>query len=74
MPESSEESFLTAASHAAPAASLVSDLDYASLEDESDEENRDEALQQQVRVVVVTACILMCFETSVGDGSRSRGA
>ncbi|KAL3150491.1 hypothetical protein ABBQ32_000312 [Trebouxia sp. C0010 RCD-2024] len=45
--ESSEESFVTAASHAAPAASVVTDLDYASLEDESDDENRNEALQQQ---------------------------
>lgn len=48
MPESSEESFVTAASYAAPAASVVTDLDYASLEDESDDENRNEALQQQV--------------------------
>ena len=52
MPESSDASFVTAASHVAPTASVASDLEYDSLEDESDDENKNEALQQQVRVVV----------------------
>lgn len=46
--EGSEASFVTAASHAVPAGSVVSDLEYASLDDEADDEVQNEALYNQV--------------------------
>lgn len=48
--EGSEASFVTAASHAAPARSVVSDLEYASMEDETEEDFRNEAAYGQVRL------------------------
>lgn len=48
--EGSEASFVTAASQAVPAGSVVSDLDYASLDDEADDEVQHEALYNQVRL------------------------
>lgn len=48
--EGSEASFVTAASHAVPAGSVVSDLEYASLDDEADDEPEHEALYNQVRL------------------------
>ena len=47
--EGSEASFVTAASHAAPAGSVVSDLEYASLDDEAEEDFHDETVHGQVR-------------------------
>ena len=48
--EGSEASFVTATSHAAPAGSVVSDLEYASLIDEAEDELQNEAVYGQVRL------------------------
>ena len=46
--EGSEASFATAVSHAAPAGSVVSDLEYASLDDEVGDDLQNEAVYGQV--------------------------
>lgn len=48
--DGSEASFVTAASGAVPAGSVVSDVEYASLDDEADDELQNEALYNQVRL------------------------
>ena len=59
--EGSEASFVTAASHAAPAGSVVSELDYASLDDEAEEDFHYETVHGQVSLHDwLCICCLVC--------------
>lgn len=60
MTEGSEASFVTAASHAAPARSVVSDLEYASLDDEAEEDFQNEAAYGQVRLELLAMLFHVC--------------
>ena len=59
VPESSEVSFVTAVSYAGPAASVVSELDYAGWDEEA--EHQDDAQRHQVRIVIVNAHVVVSF-------------